>query len=61
MNVNKYSEIYQQGYEDGTKSVLRLVNMILKDASSASSPSYFRRSLETLLEVYNYGKEKEEN
>lgn len=58
-------EAYSKGYEDGKNAILRMVKYILVESPKNgynTTPSYYKISLKTLLEVYNYGKEeKEEN
>lgn len=58
-------EAYSKGYEDGKNAILRMVKFILDDAPNKgynTAPSYYKISLNTLLEVYEYGKEeKKEN
>lgn len=55
-------EIYSKGYDDGQRSVLRSLRDILEDAPQpeySGLAKYYKHSIEILLEVYSYGKEKE--
>ena len=57
-----YVRIYGQGRKDGEKAVLGMIEMVLNEGKAgkwADLATYYKASLETLLEVYNYGKEKE--
>lgn len=59
-----YVRAYGRGRKDGEKAVLGMISMILDESRSGKwldMDKYFRCSLETVLEVYNYGKEKEVN
>lgn len=54
-------EAYSKGYEDGKNAILRMIKFILDDAPNKgynTAPSYYKISLNTLLEVYEYGKEE---
>ena len=62
--MSDLQESYSKGYEDGQNAVLRLVKHIIDDAPKSGyngSVSYYKISLNMLLGVYNYGKEKKEN
>lgn len=52
---------YDKGIKDGENALLKLLKMILDDAQFNHSPTYYKASLELVLELYGYGKEKEEN
>ena len=56
---NEYVRIYSKGRKEGERAVLRMVDMILKGCPSWDKEEYFRCSLDTLLEVFNYGEEKD--
>lgn len=58
MENNEYVRIYTRGRKDGEKAVLRMVDMILKGCPTWDKEEYYKCSLETLLEVFDYGKEK---
>lgn len=60
--ANDSVKAYGEGRRDGEKAVLRMLQMILEDGRTNKSPTYYKASIELVLEVYNYGKEeKEEN
>ena len=60
MENNEYVRIYGKGRKAGEIAVLRMVEMILKDCPPyCKEEEYYRCSLDTLLEVFNYGKEKD--
>ena len=56
---NEYVRVYSKGRKDGERSVLRMIDMILKGCPSWDKEEYFRCSLDVLLEVFNYGEEKD--
>ena len=54
--------IYAKGRREGEQAVLRLIKLVLDNAGNSGyqhSPSYYRVSLNFILELYKYGTEKE--
>lgn len=50
---------YSDGRRDGEKAVLRMLHMILVDDQYNKSITYYKASIELILELYGYGKEEE--
>lgn len=59
MENNEYVRIYSKGRKDGENSVLKMIDMILAGCPSWDKEKYYRTSLMLLLEVFDYGKEKD--
>ena len=55
---NENVRVYSKGRKDGERSVLRMIDMIRKGCPSWDKEEYYRCSIETLFEVFNYGKEE---
>lgn len=52
---------YSDGRRDGEKAVLRMLHMILVDGQHNKSITYYKASIELVLEIFGYGKEEKEN
>lgn len=58
LDNNEYVKAYEKGRKDGEKAVLRMVEMIRNSSAEYfDTASYYKGSLDLLLEVFNYGKE----
>ena len=58
----KDENMYERGRSEGEQAVLHMIKLVLNNAGKSGyqhSPSYYRVSLEIILELYGYGTEKE--
>ena len=57
-----YVREYLKECKDGERSVLNLIDMVLKGGNDSWSDltTYYKANLEQILEVFNYGKEEKE-
>ncbi len=60
--MSDIQEAYTKGRMDGEKSVLRMIQMVLDNADQAGwgISAYYNSSLNLILELYDYGKEKKD-
>ena len=55
------ANMYERGRKEGEQAVLRMIQLVLDNAGKSGyqhSPSYYRVSLEFIMELYGYGTEK---
>lgn len=59
---SSYVRAYSKGRKDGERSVLNLIDLVLKGGNDSWSDltTYYKANLEQILEVFNYGKEEKE-
>lgn len=63
MSAIDFRMAFSKGYDEGQKTILRSLRYILDDAPTpgySALTNYYKHSIEIILEVYGYGKEKKE-